>query len=68
MCGGWFEIRTNPKESEYEVVEGARRKIEGFVPEEGEVIPKKGMEHLPKQETRMDRCERSGVIGDKWVL
>jgi coiled-coil domain-containing protein 130 len=26
ICGGWIEIRTNPKEGRYEVVEGARRR------------------------------------------
>ncbi|KAF2494906.1 DUF572-domain-containing protein [Lophium mytilinum] len=26
ICGGWLEIRTNPKEGKYEVIEGARRR------------------------------------------
>ncbi|KAF2802805.1 DUF572-domain-containing protein [Mytilinidion resinicola] len=26
ICGGWIEIRTNPKEGKYEVIEGARRR------------------------------------------
>ena len=41
LCGGWFEIQTDPKESEYVVVDGARRQIAGFVPE-GEAIHKRG--------------------------
>lgn len=28
LCSGWIEIRTDPKNSEYVVVEGARRKVE----------------------------------------
>ncbi|KAL1954313.1 hypothetical protein VTO42DRAFT_1387 [Malbranchea cinnamomea] len=28
VCGGWIEIRTDPKNAEYVVVEGARRKVE----------------------------------------
>ncbi|KAI8322517.1 hypothetical protein GQ54DRAFT_145832 [Martensiomyces pterosporus] len=27
-CGHWFEIHTNPKESTYDVVRGARKKVE----------------------------------------
>lgn len=37
LCGGWMELRTDPKNSEYVVVEGARRKVEERTAEELEM-------------------------------
>ncbi len=36
-CSQWIEIHTDPKNAEYLVVGGARKKIEEWQPEEGEV-------------------------------
>jgi coiled-coil domain-containing protein 130 len=33
VCGGWIEIRTDPQNAEYVVVEGGRRKAEGSADE-----------------------------------
>lgn len=37
LCGGWMELQTDPKKSEYVVVEGARRKVEERTAEELEL-------------------------------
>ncbi|EPQ54306.1 DUF572-domain-containing protein [Gloeophyllum trabeum ATCC 11539] len=34
LCGGWFEIQTDPKSTRYVVTEGARQKQEDWDPEE----------------------------------
>ncbi|EKM57829.1 uncharacterized protein PHACADRAFT_206701 [Phanerochaete carnosa HHB-10118-sp] len=34
LCSGWFEIQTDPKNTRYVVVSGARQKEEGWDPEE----------------------------------
>ncbi|ORZ41336.1 CWC16 protein [Catenaria anguillulae PL171] len=38
LCPNWFEIRTDPKNAEYEIVEGARKRVEEFDPEDAQVM------------------------------
>ncbi|OOF98873.1 hypothetical protein ASPCADRAFT_127467 [Aspergillus carbonarius ITEM 5010] len=42
-CGGWIEIRTDPKNTEYVVVEGARRRDTGGMDREGEIVLRDGL-------------------------
>ncbi|CAO3671271.1 unnamed protein product [Umbelopsis ramanniana] len=38
LCDNWIEIHTNPKDTKYDVVSGARQKVEEWEPEDSEVI------------------------------
>ncbi|CAH1764585.1 7597_t:CDS:2 [Entrophospora sp. SA101] len=38
LCDNWIEIQTDPKNSEYVVVSGARQKVETWEPEDTETI------------------------------
>ncbi|KAF9439261.1 hypothetical protein BGZ76_007462 [Entomortierella beljakovae] len=38
LCSNWFEIQTDPKNAQYVVTAGARKKIEDFEPEDNETI------------------------------
>ena len=37
-CSQWIEIHTDPKNAEYQVMAGARKKVEEWQPEAGEVL------------------------------
>ena len=69
VCGGWIEVRTDPKNAEYVVVEGGRRRDEGREKVlEGEI-------EVGISEEEKARLERDGAFGalekkavDKQVL
>jgi coiled-coil domain-containing protein 130 len=55
VCGGWLEVRTDPKNTEYVVVEGGRRR------DYGEVEDGLGRERTTEEEK--DRLEKDGGFG-----
>jgi coiled-coil domain-containing protein 130 len=69
VCGGWIEVRTDPKNTEYVVVDGGRRRDEGREKVlEGEI-------EVGVSEEEKARLERDGAFGavekkvvDKQVL
>ncbi|ERF70467.1 hypothetical protein EPUS_04745 [Endocarpon pusillum Z07020] len=57
VCGGWIEVRTDPKNTEYVVVEGGRRRDEGREKVlEGEI-------DVGVSEEEKARLERDGAFG-----
>ncbi|KAI9321911.1 CWC16 protein, partial [Dichotomocladium elegans] len=44
LCSNWIEIHTDPKNTEYKVVSGAKKKVEDWEPEDTEVIKLKDEE------------------------
>ncbi|RHZ59516.1 hypothetical protein Glove_363g7 [Diversispora epigaea] len=48
LCDNWIEIHTDPKSSEYIVVNGARKKVETWEPEDTETIQLKDEEEAKK--------------------
>ncbi|CAG8662995.1 11699_t:CDS:2, partial [Acaulospora morrowiae] len=48
LCDNWIEIHTDPKNAEYLVVAGARRKVETWEPEDNETIELKDEEEAKK--------------------
>ncbi|GBB99786.1 hypothetical protein RclHR1_03630014 [Rhizophagus clarus] len=48
LCDNWIEIHTDPKNAEYLVVSGARKKIETWEPEDSEVIKLKDDDEAKK--------------------
>ncbi|KAL9113861.1 MAG: hypothetical protein Q9227_001995 [Pyrenula ochraceoflavens] len=56
-CGGWIEIRTDPKETRYVVVEGGRRRDLG----EGRLA--EGEIRIGSTEEDKERMEREGAFG-----
>ncbi|KAJ1552649.1 hypothetical protein HK405_010534, partial [Cladochytrium tenue] len=59
LCSGWIEIHTDPKNTEYVIVSGARRKEEEFEPEENGTIDLKGPEEVVRLENPMYRLEKA---------
>ncbi|ORZ01726.1 CWC16 protein [Syncephalastrum racemosum] len=51
LCSGWIEIHTDPKNSAYVVVSGARKKVEEWEPEDNEVVKLKDDETKEKLES-----------------
>ncbi len=57
VCGGWIEVRTDPKNTEYVVVEGGRRRDEGREKVlEGEI-------DMGASEAERARLEKDGAFG-----
>ncbi|CAG8454141.1 14346_t:CDS:10 [Rhizophagus irregularis] len=48
LCDNWIEIHTDPKNAEYLVVSGARKKVETWEPEDSEVIKLKDDDEAKK--------------------
>ncbi|CAG8669018.1 16898_t:CDS:10 [Dentiscutata erythropus] len=48
LCDNWIEIHTDPKNAEYVVVNGARKKVETWEPEDSETIQLKDEEEAKK--------------------
>ncbi|KGG52817.1 hypothetical protein DI09_131p10, partial [Mitosporidium daphniae] len=62
QCPNWFEIQTDPKETDYKVIEGARRKIETWVHQPGSTVlrPEEDVEVQKKRATNaFFRLEKS---------
>lgn len=57
MCSNWIEIHTDPKSSEYVVVEGARRKMEDNTAESLELPHQKSSARLC---VRANKCRQGG--------
>ena len=57
VCGGWIEVRTDPKNAEYVVVEGGRRRDEG----KDKVLD--GEISLGGSEEERARLEKDGAFG-----
>ena len=57
VCGGWLEVRTDPKESEYAVIEGGRRRDTG----EGKLLD--GEVRVGMSEKERDELEKEGGFG-----
>ncbi|KAG0188688.1 hypothetical protein DFQ28_004503 [Apophysomyces sp. BC1034] len=51
LCSNWIEIHTDPKNAEYVVVSGARKKVEEWEPEDSEAIRLKDDDTKEKLET-----------------
>jgi coiled-coil domain-containing protein 130 len=49
-CTQWIEIHTDPRNAEYQVVSGARKKIEEWQPEPGEVASFRSPEEVEQME------------------
>jgi coiled-coil domain-containing protein 130 len=66
-CGGWFEIRTDPKKSEYVVIEGARKRDYG--PEENDAEAEGDLKFLTEEEKQKRRedafANLEGKLEDK---
>ncbi|KAF7726920.1 hypothetical protein EC973_008215 [Apophysomyces ossiformis] len=52
LCSQWIEIHTDPKNAQYVVVSGARKKVEEWEPEDSEVIRLKGTTTIVDEETK----------------
>ncbi|CDH55941.1 coiled-coil domain-containing protein 130 [Lichtheimia corymbifera JMRC:FSU:9682] len=51
LCSNWIEIHTDPKNTDYKVVSGARKKVEEWEPEDTEVIKLKDEETKERLES-----------------
>lgn len=61
LCGGWIEVRTDPKNAEYVVTEGGRRReYGGDMDEEGAEVRFDGVK--PASEEEKQRLERDGAF------
>ncbi|KAI8929083.1 CWC16 protein [Entophlyctis helioformis] len=54
LCSGWIEIHTDPKNSEYTIISGARRREEGFDAEDAGVITLKGIDDAERERLQVD--------------
>ncbi|KAL9084909.1 MAG: hypothetical protein Q9165_007862 [Trypethelium subeluteriae] len=61
-CGGWFEIRTDPQNTEYVVVEGARRRDYGEWKEGMEGEGEGGEGRVLTEEERRERRENAFAV------
>lgn len=68
-CGGWWEIRTDPQNSEYIVVEGARRRDYGPAGKGDEALAEGDLKFLTEEEKQKRRedafADLEGKIEDK---
>ncbi|KAI8992066.1 CWC16 protein, partial [Mycotypha africana] len=67
LCDNWIEIQTDPKNTQYVVASGARKKVEEWEPEENEVLKIQDADEKEKLESDpMYRLEHG--IKDKQVI
>ncbi|KAI9346724.1 CWC16 protein [Zopfochytrium polystomum] len=61
LCNNWIEIHTDPKNTEYVIASGARRKEEEFEPEENGTIDLKDKEETERLNDPMYKLEHTNA-------
>nr|CAG8562362.1 5062_t:CDS:10 [Entrophospora candida] len=68
LCDNWIEIQTDPKNSEYVVVSGARQKVETWEPEDTETIRLKDDKEAEKLiDDAIYKLEQSKLNDRQWA-
>jgi hypothetical protein len=63
-CSGWMEIRTNPKEADFECIEGVKKKAEDYRPSDDEPVGEDGeriFHNLSKSYLRLSAAQKTAL-------